>query len=72
VLVTISCAVLIGIIKLLSIFGITPIESGFAMLIVAVIFSIDRVVASQDAIAAQVDLKLRAILQHLDSDEDGL
>ena len=42
------------------------------MLIVAVIFSIDRVVASQDAIAAQVDLKLRAILQHLDSDEDGL
>ena len=67
---TISCGVLIGIMKLLNHFGISSIESGLAILITAVLFSIDRLGGAQEGIATRIDLKLQAILQHLDREED--
>ena len=65
-----SCACFIGIFRLLGRIGVTPTESGFAVLITAVLFAVDEIVSSRSAASGEIILKLEAILNHLEKRSD--
>ena len=68
----VGAAVLIGVMALFNMIGIPPIESGFGLLIAAIVFAIDDHSATQSQVIARQTQVLEELAVHLRGDRAHL
>jgi hypothetical protein len=66
----VSCATVIFIMRLLGKIGVTPTESGFAILLTATLFSADQLISAHSANGGEIIMKLQAILSYLEERDE--